>query len=58
MGVGVAVVMETKVTAAKHTRFLSGYRVLALSAPSVQRGGITLLWKEEHAAFEVKAAWI
>ncbi len=32
--------------------------MLAESAPSTQKGEIVLLWKEEHAAFEVEAAKI
>ncbi len=58
MGVGVAVVQETKVMDGKHIHCTSGYKVLALSTPSWRQGGIALLWKDEHAAFKVKAARI
>jgi hypothetical protein len=34
------------------------YKVLATKAPSKHRGGITLLWKLDHKAFEVEAARI
>ena len=58
MGVGVAVVQETKVMDGKHTRCTSGYKVIALSTPSWRQGGIALLWKDENAAFKVEVARI
>ncbi len=39
MGVSIAVVMETKVAAGRHTRFSSGFHVLALLEPSKWQGG-------------------
>ena len=58
MGVGLAVVMETKITDARYTRLASGYKILASRAASHNQGGIALLWKENHRWFEVESAKI
>ena len=58
MGVGIAVVMETKITDARYTCLASGYKILALKATSHSQGGIALLWKENHRGFEVESAKI
>jgi exonuclease III len=54
MGIGVAILQETKVTDGKHTRHTSGYKVYCTKAPSAQQGGIALLWDTAHEAFEVE----
>jgi hypothetical protein len=56
MGVGLAVVMETKITDACYTRLAWGYKILASRAASHNQGGIALLWKENHRGFEVESA--
>jgi hypothetical protein len=56
MGVGLAVVTETKITDARYTRLTSGYKILASKAASHNQGGIALLWKENHQGFEVESA--
>jgi hypothetical protein len=56
MGVGLAVVTETKITDAHYTRLASGYKILASRAASHNQGGIALLWKENHQGFEVESA--
>jgi hypothetical protein len=58
MGVGLAVVTETKITDVRYTRLASGYKILASKAASHNQGGIALLWKENHRGFEVESAKI
>jgi len=58
MGVGIAVVTETKITDDRYTRLASGYKILASKAASHNQGGIALLWKENHQGFEVESAKI
>jgi len=45
MGVGLAVVTETKITDVRYTHLASGYKVLASKAASHNQGGIALLWR-------------
>ena len=54
MGIGVALLQETKVTDNRHTRNTSGYSVYCTAAPSAQQGGIALLWDTAHRDFEVE----
>ena len=54
MGIGVALLQETKVTDNRHTRLTSGYSVYCTTAPSAQQGGIALLWDTAHRDFEVE----
>ena len=56
MGVGLAVVTETKITDARYTRLASGYKILASKVVSHNQGGIALSWKENHQGFEVESA--
>jgi hypothetical protein len=56
MGVGLAVVMETKITNDRYTRLVSGNKILASKAASHNQGEIALLWKENHQGFEVESA--
>jgi len=58
MGVGLAVVTETKITDVRYTRLASGYKILTSRAASHNQGGIALLWKENHRGFEVDWAKI
>ena len=58
MGVGIAVVTETKITDARYPRLASGYKILASKATSHNQGGIALLWRENHRGFEVESAKI
>ena len=53
MGVNIAILQETKVMDGLHTRFSSGYNVIATSAPSVRQGGVALVWKDGDA-YEVE----
>jgi len=58
MGVGLAVVTETKIMDARYTRLVSGYKILVSRAASYNQGGIALLRKENHQGFEVESAKI
>ncbi len=58
MRVRVAVLQQQKLKAGRHTRWTSGYTVLASDVPSAQQGGIVLLWEETHPFYEVEAAKI
>jgi hypothetical protein len=54
MGVGLAILMETKVTDAHHPCLALGYKILASKVASHNQGGIALLWKENHGKYEVE----
>jgi hypothetical protein len=58
MGVGLAVLMETKLTDDRYTRLALGFKILASKATSHNQGGIALLWKENHSGYEVESAQI
>jgi hypothetical protein len=58
MGVGLAVLTETKLTDDRYTRLASGFKILASKATSHNQGGIALLWKENHPGYEVESARI
>ena len=49
MGVGCAVLTETKLTDDRYPKFVQGYHVIASRATSPQQGGIALLWRESVA---------
>ena len=46
VGVDLCFLTETKLTNGIHTRFSSGYRVLATNAMSHHQGGVALVYKE------------
>ena len=59
MGVGCAVLTETKLTDDWYPKFVSGYRVISSKAASPHQGGVALIWKEsEDQGFLVEAAHI
>jgi hypothetical protein len=58
MGVGLAVLMEKKLTDNRYTRLALGFKILASKATSDNQGGIALLWKENHPGYEVESARI
>jgi hypothetical protein len=59
MGVGCAVLTETKLTDDRFPRFVQGYHVIASRAMSPRQGGIALLWREsENLGFLVEAVSI
>jgi exonuclease III len=55
LGVGCAVLTETKLTNEQYPKLVLGYRVISLEAASPQQGGVALLWRVEHRDFEVEA---
>jgi hypothetical protein len=55
LGVGCAVLTETKLTNERYPKLISGYQVILTKAASPQQGGVALLWRAEHQDFEVKA---
>jgi hypothetical protein len=59
MGVGCAVLTETKLTDDWYPKFVLGYRVISSKAASPHQGGVALLWREsEDQGFLVEAAHI
>jgi hypothetical protein len=54
MGIGLAILMEKKVTDDCHPRLMSGYQILSSKAASHNQGGIALLWKENCGDYEVE----
>ncbi len=56
MGVGLAVLTETKLKDDHYTHLASGFKILVLKATSHNQGGIALLWKENHPGYEVELA--
>jgi hypothetical protein len=53
LGVDIGFLLETKLTGGIYTRYSSGYSVLALTATSVQQGGIALFWRGNNS-YEVE----
>ncbi len=58
MGVGCAVITETKLTDVRYPKHVEVYHVITLEATSPQQGGIALLWTAGHQDFEIKAVKI
>ncbi len=48
MGIGLAILKETKVIDDHHPCLMLVYKILASKAASHNQGGIALLWKENH----------
>jgi hypothetical protein len=57
LGVDIGFLLETKLTGGIHTRYSSGYSVLALTATSVWQGGIALFWRGNNS-YEVEETQI
>jgi hypothetical protein len=55
LGIGCAVLTETKLTNKQYPKLVLGYWVILSKAASPQQGGVALLWRAEHRDFEVKA---
>ncbi len=58
MGVGLAILTETKLTDDRYTRLALGFNILVSKATSHNQGGIALLWKENHPGYKVELARI
>jgi hypothetical protein len=46
------------ITNNKYPRYVSGFKIILLTATSHSQGGIALLWNKGHSSFEVEAAKI
>jgi hypothetical protein len=46
MGIGCAVLTETKLTNDQYPKFVLGYQVISSKAASPHQGGVALLWRE------------
>ena len=55
MGMDIAIFQEAKLTEGKYTKGTSGYKVFASNAQSTQKGGVALLWVEDHDLFEIES---
>jgi hypothetical protein len=55
MGVGLAVLTETKLVNDRHPKTTSGYSIMRLKAVSGHQGGVAIMWKEDDPKFEVKS---
>jgi hypothetical protein len=59
MGIGCAVLTETKLTNDRYPKFVLGYQVISSKAASPHQGGVALLWRElEDQGFLVEAVHI
>jgi hypothetical protein len=54
MGVGLVVLIETKIFNNRHLNAASGYTIMCLKAMSGNQGGGALIWKEDDQKFEVE----
>ncbi len=56
-GIGLTVLMETKIVDDRHPKAASGYTIMCLKAASgkLQPGGGALMWKEDNQKFKVKS---
>ena len=55
MGVGLAVLMETKLVDSRHPKTAAGYSIMCSKAVSGHQGGVALVWKEDDPKFEVES---
>jgi hypothetical protein len=54
IGIGLAVLMETKIVDDRHPKAASGYTIMCLKVASCNQGGGALMWKEDNQKFKVK----
>jgi hypothetical protein len=55
MGVGLAVLTETKLVNDRHPKSAAGYSIMCSKAVSGHQGGVSLMWKENDPKFEVES---
>jgi hypothetical protein len=55
MGIGVAVLTETKFVDDWYPKTAAGYTIMSLKAASCSQGGVALVWREKDLKFEVKS---
>jgi hypothetical protein len=54
MGIGVAVLTETKFIDDQYPKTVAGYTIMSLKAASCSQGGVALAWREDDLKFEVE----
>jgi hypothetical protein len=54
MGIGVAVLMETKFVKNRYPKMAAGYSIMCSKVASCTQGGIVLTWRENDLRFEVE----
>ena len=55
MGVGLAVLTETKLVDDRHPKTASGYTIMCSKVVSGHQGGVAIMWKENDPKFEVES---
>jgi hypothetical protein len=58
MGIGAAILTETKILDNWYPKFVLGYKVIVLKGTSHKQGGVVLDWKEGHCSFDVEVACV
>jgi hypothetical protein len=54
MGIGVAVLTDTKIVNNRYPKSAAGYTIMCSKMVSCAQGGVVLVWKEDNLKFEVK----
>jgi hypothetical protein len=54
MGIGVAVLTETKFVDDRYPKTAAGYRIMSSKAVSCSQGGVALAWREDNLKFKVE----
>jgi hypothetical protein len=54
MGIGVAVLTESKFIDNRYPKMAAGYMIMSSKAASCAQGGIVLAWRENDLSFEVQ----
>ncbi len=55
MGIGMAVLTETKFVNDRYPKMVAGYTVMSSKAVSCTQGGVALAWRENNLSFEVES---
>jgi hypothetical protein len=55
MGIKIGILTKTKITNDWYSKSLLGYKVFVSKAVSPHQRGVSLVWREDHDGFEVKA---
>jgi hypothetical protein len=54
MGIGVAVLTETKFVSDRCPKMAAGYTIMSSKVASCTQGGVALTWRENNLSFEVQ----
>ncbi len=57
LGVRIGILTKTKITNDWYYKSLLGYRIIVSKTVSPHQGGVSLIWRENHDGFKVKAVW-